>query len=214
MTEQALSRAAKMRASRAIEAVHTAYHETGGIRELETALDEKRGAAAKHVYGLAVFASEQHKKRNDAIALFLAMCAYAEAQYKAEREVANLKDALPTWAVFKSNILRGIREYGLDPRDHRSEGAFRVAMQKAEPAERSVAAAKVIQLPAAPHVAGHNDIEKFLATTTVRPTLRTLLGQIIFECETLKPSQAKEAEAILRTAMDALAPLVDQRKVA
>lgn len=210
MADLALSRAAKMRASRAIEAVHVAYHEKGGIHQLELALDEKRGAAARHVYALAVFAAEQHTKRAAAIALFLGMCQYAEAQYKAEHEVANLKDALPTWAVFKSNILRGMREYELDPREHRSEGAFRIAMQKAEPTERS----NVAQLPTRAHIAPPDEIDKFLTTTTVRPTLRTLLAQIIFECETLKPSSMKHAEDVLRAAMDQLAPLVDQRKVA
>lgn len=215
MAEVTLSRAAKMRASRAIESVHVAYHEKDGIRQLELVLDEKRGAAARHVYALAVFASEQHTKRPQAIALFLAMCAYAEAQYKAEHEVANLKDALPTWAVFKSNILRGVREYGLNPRDHRSEGAFRIAMQKAEPAERDTTTrSNVITLPAKPHVADSGEIDKFLATTAVRSTLQTLLSQIIFECETLKAGNTKQAEAVLRDTMNKLAPLVDQQKVA
>lgn len=214
MTEQTISRAAKMRASRAIEAVHAAYYDKDGIRQLELVLEEKRGAAARHVYALAVFASEQEKKRADAIALFLAMCAYAEAQYKAARDVANLKDALPTWAVFKSNIMRGMREYDLDPREHRSEGAFRVAMQKAEPAERPTATVVALPAPAKAHLAQPDEIGAFLDTTAVRPALRVLLAQLIFECETLKLGNLAKAEAVLRTAMDSLAPLVDQRKVA
>lgn len=206
-----LSRAAKMRAARAIAAVHTAYHEKDGIRQLELALDEKRGAAARHVYALAVFAAEQHKKREDAIALYLSMCQYAEAQYKAEHEVANLKDALPTWAVFKSNILRGMREFQLDPREHRSEGAFRVAMQKAEPAERQAASVTALPVQRSPE-----QIEDYLASTVHHDSLRVLVSQIIFQLENLKGDKPaiRAAEGVLRETMNKLQPNVDATKVA
>lgn len=215
-----LTRAAKIRATRAIESVHAAYYEKGGMRDTEAKLAEQRGAAARHVYSLAVFASKQARTRDKAVALFLGACAYAEAQYKAAHEVANLKDALPTWAVLKSNILRGVRDYQLDPAEHRSEGAFRVAMQKASVSSaQSVARSNVKQISDARTArdsgqSHEEQIESFLATTSVQSGLRVLLAQIIFECESLQRGKTRDAERILREAMDALQPLVDSRKVA
>lgn len=195
-----LTRAAKSRAARAIEDVHLAYYEKGGIRDLENKLGEQRGAAARHIFALAIYASEHAETLDEAIAQFQALCAYAEARYKQEHDVVNLKEALPTWAVFKSNILRGMREYGLDPIEYRSEGAFRVAMQKAM-------GPKALPPPE------KASIEKALESTVTYDPVRRLLAQIIFECEALKRSKHKDAEQVLREAMDKLAALVDQRKV-
>lgn len=198
-----LSRAAKSRAARAIENVHLAYYEKGGIRDLEDKLGEQRGAAARHIFALAQYASETAEDLPEAIANFLGMCAYAEAKYKEDHDIVNLKEVLPTWAVFKSNILRGIRECGLDPIEYRSEGAFRIAVQKE--LEKKA-------LPPPPP-ADWPSIEDVLATTITQDSTRTLISQILFELGALKPSKRAEAEAILRETMDRLQPFVDQRKV-
>lgn len=196
-----LTRSAKARAARAIEDVHLAYYAKGGIRDLEDKLGEQRGAASRHIFALAIYASENAKTLEEAIAQFQALCAYAEARYKQEHGVVNLKEVLPTWAVFKSNILRGMREYGLDPIEYRSEGAFRVAMQRQQE-----------QLaPPSPKLT-QRAIDKALSTTVTYDPVRTLLSQILFECQALKRSKQKEAEVILRETMDRLSQLVDQRK--
>lgn len=212
-----LSRGMKSRAVRAINSVHAAYYETDGIRDLEARISEKRASAAKHIYSLAVFAFKETRKRDDAIELYLELCAHAEAEYKREHDVENLADALPTWKTLKSNVLTGIRDDGLDPRKFRSEGAFRVAKMK----KRAAAA----EAPAAPETASNviqlqrkdaspEDFDAVLATTVHEDTLRVLVAQIVFEVGALKLSTIAEAEDILRETMDRLAPLVDKRKVA
>jgi hypothetical protein len=214
MPAEKLTRAAKARAAKAIESVHIAYYEKGGIRDLEEKISGHRGAAAKHIFALAIYASENAKTRAEAIALFLGMCAYAEAQYKAEHEITNLKDpvaGLPTWAVFKSNILRGIREFELDPCEYRSEGAFRVAMQKKELAALP---SPVSALPVAARGPKAERIAKALQNTELHDTIRLLISQLIFECEVLRISKRAEAEAILKEAMDKLQPYIDARKSA
>ena len=208
-----LTRAAKARASKAIESIHIAYYEKGGVRDLQEKVSEQLGSTAKHIFALAIWASEQSKTLNEAIAMFLGMCAWAEAQYKQEHDVSNLKDALPTWAVFKSNILRGMRDFDLDPVEYRSEGAFRVAMQKAEqkalpaPTNQHVA----LKTPRGPKV---KRIEEALENTQLHDTIKLLVSQIIFECESLKRNAKPDAEAVLRDAMNRLQPLVDPRRVA
>lgn len=197
-----LTRSAKARAARAIEDVHLAYYAKGGIRDLEDKLSEQKGAASRHIFALAIYASENAETLEEAIAQFQALCAYAEARYKQEHDVVNLKEVLPTWAVFKSNILRGMREYGLDPIEYRSEGAFRVAMQRQQ--ER-------LGLPSPPKLT-QRAIDKALSTTVTYGPVRTLLSQILFECQSLKRSKQKDAEAVLRETMDRLSQLVDQRK--
>src|SRR5438045_6365211 len=74
-----LKQPAKRIATQAIEAVHAAYYEKGGIRDRMTEMQEQVDSAAKHVYSIAVFAVKQHS--DDAAAavdLYAAMCAYAE----------------------------------------------------------------------------------------------------------------------------------------
>ena len=198
-----LTRSAKARAARAIEDVHLAYYAKGGIRDLEDKLSEQKGAASRHIFALAIYASENAETLEEAIAQFQALCAYAEARYKQEHDVVNLKEVLPTWAVFKSNILRGMREYGLDPIEYRSEGAFRVAMQRQQ---------AQLALPSPPKLT-QRAIDKALSTTVTYDPVRTLLSQILFECQSLKRSKQKDAEAVLRETMDRLSQFVDQRKV-
>jgi len=197
-----LTRSAKARAARAIEDVHLAYYAKGGIRDLEDKLSEQKGAASRHIFALAIYASENAETLEEAIAQFQALCAYAEARYKQEHDVVNLKEVLPTWAVFKSNILRGMREYGLDPIEYRSEGAFRVAMQRQQ---------EQLGLPSPPKLT-QRAIDKALSTTVTYGPVRTLLSQILFECQSLKRSKQKDAEAVLRETMARLSQLVDQRK--
>lgn len=226
-----LPRGAKQRAARAIENVHLAYYEKGGIREAEEQLESKRESAASHIYALAQYAAKTEKKRADQIALFLGMCKYAEERYKEEHDVTDLKDALPTWAVYKSNILRGVRQLELDPAEYRTERQFRTALlEKAKtvtppatrkPAQRAEPRGTELDQAARPPVAREGpdektpeDIDEFLAVTVHHDSLRVLLGQVLFEVENIQSDKVKDAEKILRRTMNELAPLVDQRKVA
>lgn len=201
-----LSRSAKMRASRAIENVHLAYYQKGGMRDTADKLREQGQSVAKEIFALARFASEQARNRETAIALFSEMCRYAEDSYKREHEVENMREALPTWATLKSNVLRGVRDYALDPTEFRSEGAFRVAMQKKQQAALPAPAGEPRRLTS-------DELDKLLATTVQLDSVRGLLAQVVFECEMLRKSSAPKAVHVLRKTMDSLAPLVDQRRV-
>lgn len=209
-TSTELNRTQKVRAIRAIEGVHSVYHDPDGIAKLEAKLADKKAAAAKHVYALAVLAMEATATRLKAIDLYLALTLHAETEYKAAHNVESLSEALPTWKTFKSNILTGMRDYELDPREYRTEGAFRVAKQKLQAAENDggtpARAPKPLETP--------DDIDHVLATTVTHDALRTMVSQVVFMLESLKRGTVKDAQAVMRAAMDGLAPLVDARKAA
>lgn len=205
-----LNRTQKVRAVRAIEGVHSVYHDADGIAQLEKRLDDQKAAAAKHVYGLAVHAMESTPTRLKAIDLFLALSLHAETEYKTAHNVASLSETLPTWKTFKSNILTGMRDYELDPREFRTEGAFRVAKQKLQATENDGGTPTRVPKP----LETPDAIDHVLATTVTHDALRTMVSQVVFMLESLKRGTVKDAQAVLRVAMDGLAPLVDERKVA
>lgn len=210
-----LTRAAKQRALRAIENVHLAFYEKGGIRDTLATLNDQQEKVSEHIFGLAVYAAKQALNPADARELFTNMCEYAEDHYKKEHSVDNLADALPVWRVYKSNILRGVK-LGLKPPEYDSEYEFRKAAMekvrgslpgpKAEPIERKPAAAPgPVQL---------DEIEQWLGSTGVHDQLRTLLAQVILSVEFIKRGSLPKAEAALRRLVDELAPSVDHRRVA
>lgn len=197
-----LSRQAKYRAARAIENVHLAYYQRGGLRDTEEKASEQRQSIAQELFNLARFATEQSKTRDAAIRYFGELCEYAETRYKKEHEVENLREALPTWATLKSNILRGVRDYQLDPLEYRSEGAFRIAMQKEQAA-----------LPAPTlRVLSPAKLDELFSSTIPHEAVRPLLSQVVHHCELLKKRSDTAAVKVLQSALDELAPLVDQRR--
>lgn len=213
-----LNRSMQSRAVKAIEGVHTAYHAgADSIGALEKRIADKRAAAAKHVFGLAVFAMQTNDgDRAKAIELYLALCDHAETAYKAAHKVTDLAEALPTWRVFKSNVLTGMRDHGLDPREFRSEGAFRTAKLKlaAAPAGPRRGPHAVVELPPPGEVVPPETVEQMLERVVPHEALRELVAQIVVDLEILKRSKTSEAQAILEEMRDRLHPLVDQRKVA
>lgn len=205
---------AEARAWRTIDDIHRAYVERGGVRELKEKLDAKLNIASHKIFMLASWAEGETSSLDEALRLFLFACERAEKRYKEEYKVDNLKHALPTWAVFKSNIKRGMEDFKLRPSDYRSEGAFRIEMQK-----RIQEQQRALPSPAAPIKNPKRSpkvkrIEEALASTQLHDTIRLLVSQIIFECESLKRNSRSDAEAVLRDAMNRLQPLVDPRKVA
>lgn len=198
-----LSTQAKRRAERAIENVHIAYYQKGGLRDTEDKLLKQRQSVAGELFALARYASEHCKTREQAITLFGEMCKHAEARYKDEHEVDNLREALPTWGTLKSNILRGVRDYELDPVEYRSEGAFRIEMQKRQQTA----------LPAPREPADEDELDRVLEATVPFDNVRILTARLVSECSALKRSAANKAERVLQEALAELAPLIDQRKV-
>ena len=198
-----LTKTMMTKAVRAIESVHAIYYDPDGIKDLETRLEERRGVAARHIYGLALLAAET----DDAPGTFLDLCAHAETEYKRAHSVENLAEALPTWRVFKSGLLTGMRDYDMDPRKHRTEGAFRVARAALVAENRSPRGAPApLETPEA--------VDHMLATTVTHDALRTMVSQVVWMLESLKRGTVKDAQTVLRAAMDGLAPLVDERKAA
>jgi hypothetical protein len=205
-----LSRAAKARAYKAIENVHRDFYLKGGLRDTAEKLVKQRDASAQHIFDLAKFASSECRKRDDAILLFKSMCDYAEEKYKQEHDVVNLKDALPNWATYKSHILRGVRDYQLEPRQHRSVGAFRIAIQK----QQQQATESVPALPnQAARMLTADELDRMLSTTIRLDSVRQQVAQVLFICENLRKGGTQKALEVLRSTADALAPFVDQRKI-
>src|SRR5262245_9436235 len=112
MTE--LTATEKRRAGTAIEYTFREYTKDGGLRELQTKTDNADQTCATHIYSLAQFAVKNVKGLAAATERFQEMCGYAETGYKDKHEVQNLKDVLPVWSVYKSNIVRGMK-LGLSP---------------------------------------------------------------------------------------------------
>ncbi len=209
-----LSRAAKSRAVRAIEAVHVAYDEKDGLRDTLAKVEGQKTRVSGHIHGLAVFASQTEKDLPRAIALYLAMCAYAEEQYKTKHSVTDLEEAIPVWKVYKSNILAAMR-LGINPAEYESEYALRKEKDKRNKPTLLLPPAGAVR--AGPQRAGprtEEQIEELLTVTAVHDRLLPLVVRLIFESEYLKKSKVDEAEAILREAVDKLGEFVDQRRAA
>jgi hypothetical protein len=197
-----LSKAAKTRATNAIQNVHLAFFEKGGMRDTYEKLRDQQAGAGNHIYALAVYAAEQEKTLDKAARLFRDMCAYAEATYKQEYEVTNLEESLPVWKVYKSNILKGIR-LKLSPAEYASEYELRKAVAEIE-RERPV---KRIG-----HKAGIEELEEMLSTTSLRDTMRLLIARAIFSVENLKRGKSKEAQRVMQNAVEKLSALVDENQ--
>jgi hypothetical protein len=203
-------------ALRAIEDVHLAYYEKGGIRDTAQQLEGQLEGAAKVVFNLAVYASKQAPELPDAMRLFLDMCEYAEGQYKVQHEVENLRDALPTWAQYKTNVLRGMR-LGLNPGEHKTEKVFRSKTMELISRSRNV-----LDSPDAtqregpgpePAMRTEEEIKDFVESTVIPDTLKQLVEQVVFAVEIIRPARVPQAEEILREAWQKLDSLVDRRRL-
>jgi hypothetical protein len=202
-----LSAAARTRALRAIEDVHEAYYGKGGIRDTAKQLEGQVNSTARVVYSLAVFASKQCETLEEAAELFREMCAYAEAEYKEQHGVDNLREALPTWATYKSNVLRGVTQYALDPVEYRSERQYRIAVdEKRGPRRREGPEEK-------PEQKDPEAIGEFLELTTMRTSLRRHVATLVHQAEIVARGKTQDAAAVLKEATDRLEPLIDPDKL-
>jgi hypothetical protein len=202
-----LTPAQQAKALRVIEDVHLTYHGKGGVRELVEEAEKKVQSASQHVYSLAVYASKQSDSLEDAAALFRELCSFAEAAYKEQHGVDSVREALPTWAVYKSNVLRGVTQFGLDPVDYRSERQFRIAYEAKIP--------KVKQRPSSrdPELRPPDDIAQFLETTPVRSLLRGPISDLVYRAEAIAYGKTSEAETVIKAAAEKLDRLVDRSKL-
>jgi hypothetical protein len=211
-TRDDLSGAQKRIAAQAIEELHTAYYERGGLHDLTERAREKAKGVAQHIFKLAVYAAKQHEgDLEQAAELFGALCKHAEAEYKERHKVVNLKETLPVWAVFKSNIL-GAMSDGLSPLEYRSEHALRDARAAQNSEEEDEAPRRALPPPGRRRALPQEDVEEFLDTTTMPKPLRTLTSSIVVTLEHLRPSKRDEAEVVMRETSERLAALVDRRR--
>lgn len=202
-----LSAAAQARALKAIEDVHLSYYEKGGIRDTINQLEEQGRSAGRHLYSLAVFASRQTQTVEEAAELFRDLCAFAEAAYKEEQNVENLREALPTWATLKSNLLRGMTRYNLDPINYRSERQFRIATDdRADKAGHR-------RSREGPELKSPDEIGEFLQRTAVRNSLVGPVADLVFHVEAIAHGRTQEAASILKATLTKLEPLVDPDKL-
>lgn len=206
----------KRRAGTAIEYTFRDYTREGGLRELQEKTTEADQSCAGHIYSLALFATKQSKNLDAAATRFGEMCDYAEAGYKKKHEVENLKDVLPVWSVYKSNILRGMR-IGLNPAEHATEGAYRTAV--GESLRQSV---RTSTDEAGTDTAGSKQDARLtvedaddllLDSTNIHEGLRSLVAKLVIEAEYVKHGKEAAAEAIVQRAVEELGELVDRRRI-
>jgi hypothetical protein len=213
----------KRRAGLAIENTYTEYSKEGGVADLEARLAKAHEGCSKHIFNLATFIVSKSDDLADATAQFAAVCVYAEAQLKEKHQIENVKDALPVWGVYKSNILRGMK-LGLDPTDHATEGAFRAATmdevrargpQAVETEDEEVVdiGEPVLPIPVEPHTVNIEEAEMIVEASTIVEPLKGLVARLVVETEYIRPDKTKEAARILSQAIDALHRLVDVRKI-
>jgi hypothetical protein len=209
-----LSTVEKRRASTAIEYTYRDYTKEGGLKELQTKVDQLEQGCAGHIYSLAQFAVKQTKNLKAAADRFGEMCEHAEAGYKNKHEVKNLKDVLPVWSVYKSNILRGMR-LDMSPLDHATEGAFRIAVGEVlrQAAGNSAASVETTSESKQDTRLTVEDADDLLDDANIHEGLRKLVARLMLEAAYVKIGREAEAEAIVQQAVDKLHELVDRRRI-
>jgi hypothetical protein len=215
--------AAKQRAAGAIENCWKAYHdEDTGLKLREQQAAVAGAKASSYIFGLAQFAAEVCPKRYRPDDVFTALCAYAEAKLKEKHDVDNLKEALPCWATFKSNIVGGMRA-GLDPQEFPTEWEFRKAGMEARisviDTRNAVADHRLVtespsdQVTKLPTHLRIEPVRKFMRSTSIASSLKLVLAQLLASADYVKKGKEAEAEAILSEASTKLLALVDKRRV-
>jgi hypothetical protein len=197
----------KRRAGTAFEYTLRDYTREGGLHDLEQKVEAATTKCSSYIFSLAQFASRQKKNIATATEHFSELCLYAETSYKTKNNVENLKDVLPVWSVYKSNILRGMRA-GFDPAEYGSEGAFR---NVGEPSERSSVPATT---PAKPNqTVTIETAGDLFGTTSIRSSMQMLLARLVVEAEFVRKGREKEAEQIVQKCVADLNALVDKRRI-
>jgi hypothetical protein len=207
MKEVTISAKLRRAAVAAINGFDEAYFADGGYAEVQTELDTKREGVASHIYKLATKACDDSANLKEALVVFRGACAYAEDRYKEKHEISNVKTRMPAWAQFKSRIVRSMK-FGLDPREFGSERSLRDALSTAirDRAEKE-------RLKAERNRAKITQIDDWMGETGVHTRLQLVMRKLILEAGYVRPSKRKEAEAILQTAADGIALLVDQKAI-
>jgi hypothetical protein len=223
---------AKRCAVNAIEKVWEAYHDPKyGLKLREEQVAVASAKISGYIYALARFAQDNCPRRHRPHELFAAMCSYAELKLKGKYSVENLKDALPCWATYKTNILSGMRA-GLDPNSHKTEWEFRKAgmevklslidtketvgpreFSKRAPYEDPKPLERTDSVTKLPTKLRIEPTRKFFRATSIASSLKLLLAQLVVEADYIKQGYEEEAEMILREAREKLALLVDKRKI-
>jgi hypothetical protein len=140
------------------------------------------------------------------------MCSYAEEAYKTKHSVTSVREALPSWATLKSYVLRGMT-LGLSPLEYDTETKFRAAAAAKigrEPGAVVTAIATAIQRSGP---VPFDEVEGFVATTTIAEPLRVMVSNLVFSAEIVKPGKIAQAEEVLRKAWHDLSPYIDKRKL-
>jgi len=106
-------------------------HAEGGFLELNDKAREAKQGLSQHIYGLAV----QIDKDGKNVDVFLEACKAAERKMKDELNIGSIKDELPPWTQFKSNI-KAAWKAGIRPGQFPNEQKQRQALQEARKAEK------------------------------------------------------------------------------
>jgi len=135
LTDSKDHKAAKAEAHKAIDAIYDGYYRKGGVADL---MEQAANASAKlseHVYKLAIRAVTLAGNNLPlAKSYFKLLCKEAETYLKAKHtdkdgKAPTIESLLPPWTSYKSQINSGI-EFGCNPADFATQGAFRAAAAK------------------------------------------------------------------------------------
>lgn len=130
LTADDIDPALKAAAWKAIKAMYDDYHGPGGLRAKEEELHAAADKSSERLMNLAHMAAKLSKNRGVQIGQYRLATELAEERLKQAHEITNLKDperGLKSWAVQKSNILRGMK-MGVNVLDYRSEYEYRKAV--------------------------------------------------------------------------------------
>lgn len=219
LTVETLDTGAKRAAYQAIDAMHVAYYERGGLRDtvdkLRDKLEDVSERVSQHIYRLAIYASKHAATPEKQRQLFLVMCDYAEQRYKEERGITNMKDpdnGLPVWPVYKSNIVAGFK-LRVPLLEYRSEYEYRKAVTERKESAKELpsngdGSSSRAPAKAAAHTPSLSEARDLLSDSHVTPTLQRPLASLVYAAEQLDRDKVRAAERIFQDTLAKLSKLL------
>jgi hypothetical protein len=201
-----LDPALKAAAWKAIKAMWDDYHGADGLHAKAQELHAAVEKSSERLMQLAHMAAQLSKHRGVQIGQYRLATEAAEERLKQVHDITNLKDperGLNSWAVQKSNILRGMK-LGVPVLEYKTEYEYRKAVQ----------AKAMAQLPPpvpVPQIGRTkdgdlklSDLQELFATTGIHSALVGPFAKMVHDAEQAKRPQLKAVEKLFQETMERL----------